>query len=307
MTMRFKVNPLNLYILKLLNQEKYAWFATIPLSCFDLTAWLSLTLLMLMILRKGIKPVWNLMCANFMVHGLSLYWMNPGVGSWVNAFLDFVPGYFAATILLYMRSWSAVAVAMVVFSFLGALGIAQVFPDYVLSQLHQMLMSAKSLNLPLPVHVLTKTIEQHQDLSIHLMLGLQMMSSVLNVIISLTMARSIQSQLFNPMGFLHEMTNLRGHKGLLMSLLGAVLCLLVWKGLFALYVIPSLLLYFFLVGMSIGVSVLARNRIQMVLIILSIAAMVLPYVFIPALIVIGALDAFVNFRALLAKRLESTT
>ncbi|MDQ5884247.1 MAG: hypothetical protein QG556_586 [Pseudomonadota bacterium] len=305
--MRSKVNPLHSYVVKLLNQEKYAWFATIPLACFDFTAWLSLTLLMLMILRKGIKPVWNLMCANFMVHGLSLYWFNPNFGSWVNAFLDFWPGYLAAATLLYTRSWSIVAWSMVAMSLICALGINLQFPDYAISELNHMLMSAKSLNLPLPIHVLAQMIKKHQDLSLHLMLGLQMMSTALNVIISLTMARSIQSQIFNPMGFLQEMLNLRGNRGLFLSLLGAILSILVFKGFLALYMIPTLLLYFFLVGMSIGVSVLAKNRIQMVLIVLSIAAMVLPYVFIPALVMIGALDSFVNFRALLAKRLEPTT
>lgn len=305
--MRSRVNPLHSYVVKVLNQEKYAWFATIPLACFDLTAWLSLTLLMLMILRKGIKPVWNLMCANFMVHGLSLYWFNPSIGSWVNAFLDFWPGYLAAATLLYTRSWSSVAWSMVIMSLICPIGINFQFPDYAISELNHMLISAKSLNLPLPIHVLAKMIKKHQELSLHLMLGLQMMSTVLNVIISLTMARSIQSQLFNPMGFLHEMMSLRGNRGLLLSLLGAILTILVFKGFLALYMIPTLLLYFFLVGMSIGVSVLAKNRIQMVLIVLSIAAMVLPYVFIPALVMIGALDSFVNFRALLAKRLEPTT
>ena len=107
--MRSRVNPLNLFAVKLLNQEKLAWFSTVPLACFDFTAWLSLTLLMLLILRKGIKPVWHLLCVNFLVHGLSLYWFNPGLNSWVNAFLDFWPGYLAALTLLYTRSWSGVA------------------------------------------------------------------------------------------------------------------------------------------------------------------------------------------------------
>jgi hypothetical protein len=304
--MRTRVNPLQHFVAKLLQKPQYAWYATIPMSCFDLTAWLSLTIIMLIILRQGLKSAWNLMCANFVVHGLALYWVEPGLDSWVNAFMDFWPGYIAAFVLLYFRNWVSVAYAIVLMSGVFGAGLDFFFPHYAIAQLNLMLHAANKLNLPLPVSTFTQVVKQNQDLSIHLILGLQMLSAAFNAIISLTMARSIQSQLFYPMGFIHEMLNLRGCRWLLVSVL--VSMFLVWGmgSLIPLYFIPTVLMYFFAVGMSIGVSALSKYRVQLVMMALTLAAFVLPYVMIPTFVVLGALDSVMNFRALLAKRLKPT-
>jgi hypothetical protein len=313
--MQSKVNLIQHYIAKLMNEPKYAWAATIPFSCFDAMSWIPLMILMILILRQGVKSTWNLMCANFVVHGLAIYYKEPSVYSWVNAFLDYIPGFLSAIVLMYMRSWLWVTYALISFSGMCALGIAILIPDYALSQIHQTITAAKSLNLSLPIGSLELFIRQYQDFSVHMLLGLQMLSAVFNASINLMMARSLQAQMFNPGGFEQEMLNIRGSRALLGISLVSMILVFALNRFLPLYILPTLMFYFFGVGMSIGVSVLLRqdilaffkrSRSQVLTLGLGLASFVLPYFFIPTFILIGALDSVMNFRSLLIKRVKPT-
>jgi len=313
--MQSKVNIIQHYFAKLLKEPKYAWAATIPFSCFDAMSWIPLLILMVLILRQGVKSTWNLMCANFVVHGLAMYYKEPSMYSWITASMDYIPGFLSAYILMYFRSWLWVAYSMVVFSGLAGLGIDLVFPDYAISQIQQLISAAKSMSLPVPVSRLTQVLTGHQDFSTHMLLGLQMLSAVFNAIVNLMMARSLQAQMFNPTGFEQEMLSLRGSRGLLSMTLVGIFLIFVLNCLSPLYILPTLLFYFFGVGMSIGVSIIIKQRIfekfkqnrsQVATIGLGLASFVIPYVFVPTFVVMGALDSVMNFRFLLQNRVKTT-
>jgi hypothetical protein len=313
--MQSKVNMIQHYFAKLLKEPKYAWAATIPFSCFDAMSWIPLLIIMVLILRQGVKSSWNLMCANFVVHGLAMYYKEPSIYSWITASMDYIPGFLSAYILMYFRSWLWVAYSMVAFSGLFALGIDLVFPDYALSQIQQLLTAAKNVSLPLPLTNISQVVSTHQDFSTHMILGLQMLSAVFNAIVNLMMARSLQAQMFNPNGFEQEMLSLRGSRSLLSMTLVGICLVFVLNIVSPLYILPTLMFFFFGVGMSIGVSILLKqrffarfkqNRSQVATIGLSIASFVLPYVFIPTFVVMGALDSVMNFRFLLQSRVKTT-
>jgi hypothetical protein len=313
--MQSKVNMIQHYFAKLLKEPKYAWAATIPFSCFDAMSWIPLLIIMVLILRQGVKSSWNLMCANFVVHGLAMYYKEPSIYSWITASMDYIPGFLSAYILMYFRSWLWVAYSMVAFSGLSALGIDFIFPDYALSQIQQLLTAVKNVSLPLPLTNISQVVSTHQDFSTHMILGLQMLSAVFNAIVNLMMARSLQAQMFNPNGFEQEMLSLRGSRSLLSMTLVGICLVLILNCLSPLYILPTLMFFFFGVGMSIGVSILLKqrffakfkqNRSQVATIGLSIASFVLPYVFIPTFVVMGALDSVMNFRFLLQSRVKTT-
>ena len=311
--MQSRVNLIQHFTAKLMSKPQYAWASTIPFSCFDAMSWLPLVIIMFLILRKGIPSTWNLMCANFVIHGLAVYCREPGAYAWVSAFLDYIPGFLSAMILMYTRSWTSVTYAMVGFSGLTALGIHILSPEYATAQLHQLITAAKNINLSLPMGDFESLIRKNQNFSCHMLLGLQMLSSVFNASINLMMARSLQAQLFNPGGFEHEMLSIRGSRSLLSILLLSILSLCLFNSFSALYIIPSLFFYFFAVGMSIGVSILLKNRLvsafkrsrsQVLTIGLSLASFILPYIFIPTFVIIGAIDSFMNFRLILSRRVK---
>lgn len=306
--MQTPINPFQAFSMKMLTQPRFAWVVICALACFDMTAWLALTLVCLIILRHGVKAAWNLMCATLVIHGLSLYWFHPNMMSWVNDFLDIIPGYVGAIVLLRSGSWYWTS-----YGFVGTLALLAavmdlLMPDFPGHQLQGFLQSLQSMSsqFALPTHVLTAFVKEHAAFSAHALIGAQLLSATFNAIISLTMARSLQSQLFYPQGFHQEMMNLRGCRWLLIAMFASLI--IVWNTgwFFPLYLIPTMMFYFFCVGLSVGVSALSKNRTQIVFFVLTAASIFLPYVFIPLYVLVGAADSFVNFRHFLAKRVKYT-
>jgi hypothetical protein len=306
--MQTPINPVHALFMRILNQPKFAWVVSLPLACFDITAWVALTIVCLIILRKGIQSAWNLMCAVFVCHGLSLYWYHPQSMSWINAALDMLPAYIGAIALYFTRSWYKAACYMLLMLLVVLLGIDKYFPNFADLQLNQLVTSARDLSsqLTFPLKLVEQAIQTNRAFCAHLVIGMQMLSVVFNAIISLTMARSIQSQLFYPQGFLNEMLGLRGCRWLLLSVVISLGIVFKSGWLFPLYILPTLLFYFFCVGLSVGVSALSKNRTQIVFLVLTAASIFLPYIFVPVYVVVGAMDSFVNFRHFLAKRVKYT-
>jgi len=197
--MQTSINPVQALFMRILNQPKFAWVVSLPLACFDMTAWVALTIVCLIILRKGVQSAWNLMCAVFVCHGLSLYWFHPQSMSWINAALDMLPAYIGAIALNYTRSWYKSALYILLMLLVVLLGMDKFLPNFADFQLNQLVSSAKDLSVQLtfPLKLVEQAIQTNRALCAHLLIGIQMLSVVFNAIISLTMARSIQSQLLS--------------------------------------------------------------------------------------------------------------
>ena len=301
--MKSRTNPIQFLVARILQKPKYVWYATIPLSCFDFTSWIALTIVMLVILRFGIKSAWNLMCANFVVHGMELYLLNAHPSAWLNATLDFWPGYLAAFSLLYFRSWVAVAYAIILTSFVLGIGVDYLFPHYAALQLKQVISAANSLNMP--ASLFSHFFEQNKELSLHLIIGMHMLAASFNALISLSMSRSMQAQLVNCQdNYLQEILSLRGCRWLCALLMMSLFLLIQCEGLVTLYFLPTVLMCFFAVGISVAASSLTKYKVQIVMITIVLSVILLPYVFIPLFVVVGALDSVLNFRVLIARRLK---
>jgi len=301
-------HPIHQFLAKIFQQPKKAWAVVLFLSCFDLTVWLAIVILCLLVLRLGLQKNFNLVCASFVLHGLSLYWHQPSAHAWINAFNDYWPAFIAAVALMYSRSWYWTFLSMLLFVLCDNVVLELLFPEYPSELLALIVTSLEqySSQLHLPLHFLSKMIASHHSLAVSTMMGMDNMAVVFNAFISLSMARSLQSQLFNPQGFLHEMLNLRASTWLFFGLLLTFLMTLGSISELPLYALPSLLLYVAGVGLSIAVGLLAKNKIQLVFIVLSLATMVLPYIFLPCFIVMGLVDCLIDLRTLLANRFKYT-
>lgn len=308
--MQIQANPIQQLIVNILNQPRLAWVVTLLMSCFNMTSWISILFIMLLILRHGVPAVFNLMCANFVVNGVVNYLEISTFHAWLNCLYDYWPSFVGAAVLYYTRSWNMVGMAMLSLLVFVILGVGLVYPEFMHHELQTFILKAQHsiANLPLPIsfNVLEEHLKSNVELFANLLMGMQLMMVICNAFINLTMARSFQSQLVNPNGFRQEMLGLRGNRYLLVALIASLGLVFSAKQWFLLLLIPSVLFYFFAVGLSIIVSIFAKKRMQLGLVVLVLAAMVFPYVFIPLYISAGALDSFIDFRLFLASRVKYT-
>ena len=306
--MQSRAHPLQSFVMKILSQPKFSWAVILPLSCFDMTSWLSLSLICLLILRQGIKKHTHLIAACTVLHVTSFYLKSPNLSSVVRAITDFLPGIFGSLALLYTRSWALSAMSMLGFLFVLYVLIEIAAPGFGADQLKMLSALAQNISaqINVPLSHIQQLMQNHFEFFVSLLFGAQIMSALFNAVISLTMARSIQAQIFNPGGFMNEMLCLRSHPYFLATFF--LLLFMSWGlGWFwPLYLIPSVLFYFYCVGLSIGVCIFAKHRIQMVFFILVLASVLLSYIFVPIFVVAGAIDSLVNLRVLLAKRMKYT-
>ena len=119
------------------------------------------------------------------------------------------------------------------------------------------------------------------------------------------LARSVQAQLFCPGGFKREMLTFRGDK---IELLLLVILFIAanQQNVFAMSLLPILIFYFMLAGLSLSFNVLAKQR-PLRLMVLSIASiLLLPFVMLPVYVIFGALDALFNLRSYLLSNAGKT-
>ena len=304
--MRSKANIVQLLLNGSAKSQQLIWMLSLVLSCFQATSWFSVTLISFLILRYGIKSMWNLMCANFVVNGIALYVQGMDVGSaWVTAAFDYWPAYVGAIALLLTRSWHLLAYTMMVFSALIGVMLHLFAPDFGLMHYQMLLDYVVKLHHPL-VNEVFNVLKNHQKTAVSMIIGMQIMFAHLNALTSLTFAHSWLSRDQHALQFHDELLHLRASQKLLLAFSIAVF--LVWNLAFApaWYVLPSLAMYFIAIGGSILFSLLPKTKLLMSFFVAIILFLLMPYVCIPVLFGIGALDSFVNFRFLFAKRIKTT-
>ena len=107
--------------------------------------------------------------------------------------------------------------------------------------------------------------------------------------------RSLQSKLFYPGEFRREMLAFRGDKiGLLL-----LVCMFIaanQHNVIAISLLPILMFYFLLAGLSLSFNVLAKQRPLSLMILLIASLMVLPFIMLPVYVIFGSLDSLFNLR-----------
>ncbi|WP_133131394.1 hypothetical protein [Legionella yabuuchiae] len=132
------------------------------------------------------------------------------------------------------------------------------------------------------------------------LLGIQTAGLVFSSLFSLMIARWVQSLAYYPGGFSQEMRNFRADKiGLLF--LSMLLIAAYFEIMIAVNLLPLVMFYFFLAGLSLGYNLLAQKKPLGTFLLLITPVILLPYVMMPLYLVFGSLDSLFNFRVYLAK------
>lgn len=282
---------------------KSRWHALLQatvLALLPYTAWLSVAIIALVTLRKGWQAgCWLLFPVMIASLALSLFSVPPTIAV-INVVLTFLPCYIAACALRVTANWRVVTGAFI-FQVITAVLLLHVFaPDFIMAQYMyvQNMLREMEPNAAFLAFIDAKTGVNQMALAGYL-LGFQAAGVVFSACLSLFFARSIQSQLFYPGGFKEEMLRFRGTK------IGFVLLVIVFiatyqQNVLAISLLPVLLLYFLLAGLSLSLDVLTRRWQFASLALLVVALFLLPFIMLPVYVIFGSLDSLFNFRLYLS-------
>ena len=290
----------------LLENKRLAILHAVILALLPYTAWLSVSIVALVTLRKGWRNGGLLlayaMLANFTLSLTSV----PLVIALTNALLVFMPCYIGACVLRLTVSWRAVVGAFFI-QVLCTMLILQVFmPEFIMAQFLYFQSVLREIQGDGTLFtLLNDNSNLNQMVLASYLLGLQAMGVIFSACISLLMARSVQSTLFYPGEFKREMLAFRGDK------LGLLLLVMMFvasyqQNVIAMCLLPVLVFYFFLAGLSLSFNVLAKQRPLSSLVLLLVSLVLLPFVMIPVYVIFGSLDSLFNFRSYLLTDVSKT-
>jgi hypothetical protein len=290
----------------LLENNRHAMLHAVALSLLPYTAWLSVTIIALITLRKGwqqgstiLAPV---ILANFALSLVS----TTAVIALVNALLIFVPCYLAAVVLRKTTSWRAVAGLFFLQVMVVVLLLQTFMPDYIMAQYLylQTVFREVQTDSTLLAFINDKT-GLNQMILANYLLGLQAVGVVFSAVLSLMLARSVQSSLFYPDGFKREMLLFRGDKiGLILMVI--LLVAASQHSMLAISLVPMLVFYFLLAGLSLSFNIFAKQKLRYSIVLLVATLFLLPFVMLPVYVIFGSLDSLFNFRLYLPAKAAKT-
>ena len=280
----------------LLQNKWHALLQAIILAMLPFTSWMSVAIVALVTLRRGWRDGgWLLVPVTIANFALSLAFTTQSIAL-VNALLTFVPCYISAVVLREMGNWRAVAAVLFIQVIVVVLLLQLLMPDFVMAQflyLQAILREAQADGVLL-TYINGKAGMNQMFLASYL-LGLQTVGVVFSASISLVFARSLQSQIFYPGGFKREMLAFRGDKvGLL--LLVILLIAVNQQSIIAMSLVPVLVFYFVLAGLSLSFNILAKQKTWRTVVLLVATLFLLPFIMLPVYVIFGSLDSLFNFR-----------
>lgn len=287
----------------LLHNSRYASICAVLLALLPYVNWLSLVVIALITLRKGWQEGLGILVPVLMIY-FAVSWVSiPIIPAIINTFIVFLPCYIAACILRFTCSWRAVAYGLFILIFLTALILQSVVPSFIQAQFLYMRAIIDQLPNAKPV---VEFLHGSTGLDIwtlaNYLFGIQAVSIVLAAIIPIMFARLLQSQLFYPGGFKQEMLTFRGSKIALLVLLCVILT--IKQSAIAINILPILLFYFALAGLSLSANALSYKKFRGMLILLIIPLLLLPFVMLPIFIMLGSLDSLFNLRVYFARSVD---
>lgn len=280
----------------LLENQRYAMLHAAVLALLPYTTWLSVALVVLMTLRKGWrKGILLLVPAISAYFALSFSAMTATIAL-INTLIVFIPAFVAAGVLRLTTSWRAVASAFFLQIVIAVVLLQMYMPDFIMAQYLYIQAALRELqnDSALLLLINSKT-GLNQTVLASYLLGLQTVGIVFSAGLSMLLARFVQSQLFCPGGFKKEMLTFRGDK---IDLLLLVILFIAanQQNVIAMSLLPILIFYFMLSGLSLSFNVLAKQR-PVRLMVLSIASLVLlPFIMLPVYVIFGSLDSLFNLR-----------
>jgi len=290
----------------MLANDIYALFNTVILVLLPYTGWLAASIIALVTLRKSIKTGGLLVVAavfpNFMVLNSSL----SVTGAIVGSLLSYFPCYLAAVALRLSQQWRIVSCVIFIQVLVVMFFLHQFYPQFIMQQYAYLREALNQLHFEETFFIFSKdaTVLQ-QTIFANYLLGIQAAGVGLSACMSLALARFIQSKLYYPEGFKLEMRTLRASK---IDLLLFIVVLFAAKQqyLIAIDMLPLLLLFFFMTGVSLWFDCMSIRGMFAPMLILSVVLGVFPHVMLLIYVLVGSLDVLVNFRLYLHSKVDTT-
>lgn len=286
----------------LLQNDSYALIYIAILALIPFAAWLSAAVVALVTLRKG----WVAGLKGLVVGVVSLYIPSLVSDSWLmsftNAVLAFLPCYLTAGVLRSTMSWRIAMAFIVLLVLCGINYVYWLAPELIQEQYQFVVAVLKQWQ--------NSDLVSNQDainavnpmIVTYYVIGVQAISIALSAIVSLMLARSVQSSLFYPGGYRQEMLDFRA------SGWGVILLALAAIGAYqsvslAISCLPILVMYYAGAGISISFNILAKGKKGIgIVFLLLIPLIIVPLVMLPIYVMLGALDSLFNFRLYLSAK-----
>ncbi|MFY7698021.1 MAG: hypothetical protein ACOVQX_04285 [Legionella sp.] len=282
--------------LLILENRNYALLQAAILALLPFTAWLSVAVVMLVTLRKGAQEGAVVLLAAMMSQLAVELVSMATTTALINTLLTFLPSFLVAYTLRLTISWQAVSIV-----FLGQiltifLIIHIVSPDFIIQQYLSIRDALKEMH---PETAFFKLVDHQvagkEELLANYMLGIQGVALVITSLLPLMLARALQSSLFYPGGLRSELLQFRSN-WLGLTLLLISFCSACKENLIAVNLLPAMLFYFLLTGLSLSCSVLKNKKKFYSCLLLLTPLIIMPLVAVPIYVIIGCLDSLFNFR-----------
>lgn len=286
----------------LLKNQYYAYFLAAILAFIPFFSWVSLSVVALVTLRKGSSDGFRVLVAGVTAAILSsgLHTGLPYEGATILA--TYSIGFIAALLLRSTACWIAVVsvILAIVLSVITLLHI--LLPEFIIEQFHVMLALFRTITQgDSVIRLLEAGTGVNQQLLANYFLGIQAFSIVCSALLSLALARHLQSILFYPGGLRKELLAFRATR------LGVFMLLVSALGAYQHYPIavsflPILVVYLMAAGMILFFNVISRERDLLTIALLFVPLIIAPYVMLPVYVLFGSLDSLFNFRLRLPLR-----
>lgn len=291
---------------RLLHNKRYAMLLAVLLATIPYTAWMSLAVISLVTLKKGWREGALLLMPALTAYLACMLASNATQVAIVDSLLTFIPCYLAACVLGMTVSWRAVASMFFLLAAFCAIILQIWVPEFITAQYQYIMVALREVHPDVLSKLVNDTSGQNQQMLANFLLGLQFVSLFFSAVSPLLLARSLQSQLFWPGEFQREMLMFRGNKiGVLMLVI--MLIAVTQSKIIAMNLLPLLIAYFLLAGLSLSVHILARKKMGGALLLLLIPLFLVPFVMLPVYVILGSLDSLFNLRLYLPSRAGTTT
>lgn len=289
---------------KALESERYALILAMVLAAIPYMGWLAEALIAFVTLRKGAKVGVQLLLPVILVHTLLSVFAFPVYVALTIATLNVLPCFVAAWVLKKTKSWQQVAFSLFGLVVLGVMLLHLVLPSFIAEQFKHLEMILEGLS--------SSTTEilgfwQQKGISrealANYLVGIQATSIVFSSLIPVFLARSIQAQLFYPGGFRKEVLHFRANKyGLFVFF---ALSIAAFNNVYlAMNLLPIVLFYYVLAGLSVGAYMFSRMRPLVAGLILIVPLILIAWVMMPLYFLIGIIDSLCNARVLMTSKMK---
>lgn len=281
------------------NKQQAILFAVI-FSILPLAAWLSVSLVALVTLRRGAKAGFEILVPALVIHSVPLMMMVSLDSALINTVVAYIPCYVAAIYLRNTSNWHAVFAVFLVQALCVFLPMQIFAPDFTVNQLAHF----KQLLSHYPEYSQSLNVSTEGMSSFglaQLFFGFQVLSVVISALLSLLFARSVQAKLFMPGGLKAELLNFRS------SRVGFLILVAISLGSYyeiacAINVLPLILAYFFLSGLNLIYFIVMSKWSGRVLLLFVLLSILQPTLIFCAFVILGSLDSLFNFRLYLPPR-----